>query len=108
MLQNADATVGPERVTLFDPSCSTLWNSKLLCQGTTTFCAKFPAGSSFSRDPNLQCLSACTIWHVIQYLMLWAYTLHLQHLCQFVQTTMEVVAKLHEILDVIHGREVNL
>lgn len=44
----------------------------------------------------------------ICYLMLWAYTIHLQHLCQFVQTTMEVVTELHQIFDVIYSRKVDL
>ena len=80
-----------------------------ICQGTTsTFCTNPTAGSTLSRSPNLQCLPAFTFQHTIQYLMLWAYTLHLQHLCQFVQTTMEVIAELHQILDVIHSRKVDL
>lgn len=68
----------------------------------------FPAGSSISKVKNLQCLPAFTFLRMIHYLMLWAYTLHLQHLCQFVQTTMEVVTELHQILDIIHSRKVDL
>ena len=68
----------------------------------------FAAGSLISKVKNLQCLPAFTVQHMIHYLMLWAYTLNLQHLCQFVQTTMEVVTELHQILDIIHSRKVDL
>ena len=41
-------------------------------------------------------------------LMLRAYPRHLQHFSQLVEATVKVVTKFHEVLDVIHGREVDL
>lgn len=42
------------------------------------------------------------------YLMLGTYSLHLQDLSQFIQTSMQVITELHEVLDVIDGGEVDL
>ena len=41
-------------------------------------------------------------------LMLRAYPRHLQHLSQLVEPAVKVVTKFHEVLDVIHGSEVDL
>lgn len=43
-----------------------------------------------------------------KYLMLRTYSLHLQDLSQFIQTSVEVVTELHEVLDVINSGEVDL
>ncbi len=47
-------------------------------------------------------------WSNPRHLVLGPYALHVQGLCQLVQAAMEIAAELHQVLNVIDGREVDL
>ena len=56
----------------------------------------------------MQLLSGIRDIRTVAHLMLWPHAIDLEALCQLIEATVQIVAKLHEVFDVVHCREIDL